>query len=220
MQTKLVSIILPVYNGQKYLRQSIESIINQTYKNIELIIVNDNSTDSSLFIANEYAKNDSRIKVISNNENLKLPLSLNVGFSQASGEYLSWTSDDNFYSLNAIEKLVAYLDKNKQDVMVCSNFFKLYEEDNQIEETKLRVSPQSMINGNCVGACFMYRKSAADIIGGYSKDKFLVEDYDYWLRINSLLNIKKARLSEPLYYYRFHSKSLTSQSKELKINEK
>lgn len=207
MQTKLVSVVLPVYNGEKYLRESINSILNQTYKNIELIIVNDNSTDSTLEIAKEYATKDDRVKVFSNEINLKLPSSLNVGFSHAKGEYLSWTSDDNFYHDNAIEKMVYYLEEHHNDVMVCSDFMKLYVDNNKIEEVKLEVSAQNMINGNCVGACFLYRKSIADLVGQYAVDKFLVEDYDYWLRIMLEGNI--GHIPEFLYTYRLHSKSLT-----------
>ena len=73
---KLVSIVLPTYNGEKYLADSIESVISQTYKNWELIIINDCSTDKTLEIAQSYAAKDNRIKVYSNDENLKVPKSL------------------------------------------------------------------------------------------------------------------------------------------------
>ena len=89
-----VSIILPTYNGKKYIRDSIESIINQTYTNWELIIVNDCSTDDTQKIIEEYQQKDKRIIVINNEKNLKLPASLNRGFEEASGEYYTWTSDD------------------------------------------------------------------------------------------------------------------------------
>ena len=84
---KLVSIVLPTYNGEKYLADSIESVISQTYKNWELIIINDCSTDKTLEIAQSYAAKDNRIKVYSNDENLKVPKSLNRGFSLANGKY-------------------------------------------------------------------------------------------------------------------------------------
>jgi len=82
MQPK-VSIVLPVYNGAKYLRESVDSCLAQTFSNWELIIVNDCSTDESSAIAEEYAAKDERIRVIHNETNLKLPASLNAGFCQA-----------------------------------------------------------------------------------------------------------------------------------------
>lgn len=86
-KSKLVSVILPVYNGEKYLEQSIRSVLDQTYENLELIIVDDASTDNSLYIAQNLAREDSRIRIITNSENLKLPKSLNKGFEDANGEY-------------------------------------------------------------------------------------------------------------------------------------
>ena len=100
---KLVSIVLPTFNGEEFLAQSIESVLKQSYKNLELIIVNDCSTDSTPRIIEEFAKKDSRIKIIHNAINQKLPRSLNIGFNAASGEYWTWTSDDNYYLENAIE---------------------------------------------------------------------------------------------------------------------
>lgn len=87
METNKISVILPVYNGEKYVANAIESILNQTYHNIELIIVNDCSADNTLQIIEDYAKKDDRIKIYCNDSNQKLPKSLNIGFSKASGDY-------------------------------------------------------------------------------------------------------------------------------------
>ena len=89
-----VSIVLPTYNGSKFLSRSIESVQEQAETDWELIIVNDCSTDNTLDIAQKYAQQDKRISVITNEQNKKLPASLNVGFSRAKGKYLTWTSDD------------------------------------------------------------------------------------------------------------------------------
>ena len=86
-----------MYNGEQYLTQAIGSCLQQTYKNIELIIVNDCSTDATLSIAKSFADNDSRVKVITNEINKRLPASLNIGHNIAKGEFLTWTSDDNLY---------------------------------------------------------------------------------------------------------------------------
>ena len=101
-----VSIVLPTYNGEEYIRQSIDSIRNQTFEDWELIIVNDYSTDGTSLIIREYEKKDSRIIVIENSENKKLPASLNIGFRSATGKYFTWTSDDNRYLPNALQCMV------------------------------------------------------------------------------------------------------------------
>src|SRR5574344_1985187 len=203
-----VSVILPVYNGEKYLAQSIESVLKQTYKDLELIIVNDCSIDNTLNISNEYAQKDGRVKVITNTENKKLPASLNIGFSQAQGEYLTWTSDDNFYKLNAIDRMLQFLNEHPENTMVCSDFYRI-DTKNQNNNCVMKLEPSklNMMFGNQVGACFLYRKSVADEVGEYDDSMFLAEDYDYWLRI--LLKGDIGHIDECLYNYRIHSKSLT-----------
>ena len=107
-----VSIVLPTYNGAKYIRQCINSCLNQTYNNIELIIVDDGSKDETPDIIKSYK--DERIKYIMHARNLGLPYALNTGFRNAVGEYLTWTSDDNYYTKKAIETMLSFIkDKNQ-----------------------------------------------------------------------------------------------------------
>lgn len=202
-----VSIVLPTYNGQDNLEKSIESIIRQTYINWELIIVDDCSTDLTKEIANDYAEKDKRIKVISNERNMKLPKSLNIGFQNAEGEYYTWTSDDNLYKENAIEIMVNFL-KNEPDYdMVYCDTVLINGNGDIIRENPLP-EPEKLILGNTVGACFLYRCQIAKKIGGYDEDLFLAEDYEYWLRMSQHAKIK--HISEGLYFYRCHEKSLSS----------
>jgi len=202
--SKLVSIVLPTYNGKDFLNKSIESCLNQTYKNIELIIINDCSTDSTEQIINSYT--DSRIKYLKNEINQKLPKSLNIGFNIALGDYFTWTSDDNFYDVTAIEKMVFSLESQKVD-LVCAPYFTI---DNNDEITGERsVGKQSdVLIDNVVKACFLYKKEVHKKLNGYNPDLFLVEDYDFWIRA-TFENFKFYQLTEKLYYYRFHENSLT-----------
>lgn len=212
-----VSIVLPTYNGEKYLKESIESIINQTFKDWELIIVNDCSTDSSLKIAREYEKNDDRIKVINNETNQKLPKSLNIGFDCAKGKYYTWTSDDNLYNKDALYEMVSFLDENKKIPMVCSDFEYIDSENKTIEEYK-EFDIYKMFYKNCVGACFMYRQEVTENIGKYNENLFLIEDYDYWYRI--LEEYKYiGHIKKNLYRYRVHNESLTS-TQSVKVVER
>ncbi len=206
--SKKISIVLPTYNGELFLAKSIDSVLNQTYKNIELIIVDDCSTDSTPEILNSYLKKDPRIKVIRNEKNKKLPASLNVGFSNASGDYYTWTSDDNEYYPEALEKMINFLENNSEYGMVYAIC------DLNQKATcgtsvwgEMPATPENLLNFSTCGACFLYRKEVAQNIGKYDETKFLAEDHDYWLRIR--LKYKIANITEHLYLYRLHQKSLT-----------
>lgn len=207
-----VSIVLPVYNGQKYLRESIESILKQTYEDYELIIVNDASTDHTLEIAAEYAAKDSRIRVFSNDHNSKLPQSLNNGFAQASGEFYTWTSDDNVMLPDCLERMVeTFREHPEVDLIYGKQAF--IDESGKI--TGHRKYPKDMDDiyiRDIVGACFMYRKKVQEKLGGYDISKFLVEDYDFWLRAYE--QFRFYYLPEELYLYRNHPGSLTSRRTE------
>lgn len=210
MEAKKISIVLPVYNGADYLAESIESVLNQTYANWELIIVNDCSTDNTLAIASDFANKDARIKVFSNKENLKLPNTLNAGFEHATGEYYTWTSDDNKYKPEALRVMVECLEKNPDTVMVYANYTTIDSNGNAIELAD-KLEPKFMFVGNVVGACFLYRADAAHKVGLYDANLFLAEDYDYWIRlyeVGKVLHIK-----DDLYCYRIHGKSLTETRK-------
>ena len=98
----LVSIIVPVYNTEKYLSKCLDSIVNQTYKNLEIILINDGSTDNSKAICEDFAKKDKRIQVI-NKENSGVSVSRNKGLSLAKGNYIAFIDADDYAELNYIE---------------------------------------------------------------------------------------------------------------------
>ena len=101
--TPKVSVIIPVYNVEEYLRECLDSVVNQTLKEIEIICVDDGSTDNSLEILKEYAKKDSRITVITQ-QNLHAGVARNAGLAVARGEYLSFLDSDDFFELNMLEE--------------------------------------------------------------------------------------------------------------------
>lgn len=203
----LVSIILPVYNGEKYLKQSIESCLKQTYNNIELIIVNDCSTDKSLEIIEQYCENDSRVKLINNPTNKKLPASLNIGHRVARGEFATWTSDDNFYDFLAIETMVKTIRNKKVDVVYAN--YNLME--NGVEKVVDLKDYGFLIFSNVIGACFLYRSKVYNKIE-YDESLFLLEDYDFWLQC--LTEFRFFHIQEVLYNYRIHESSLTESVKK------
>lgn len=209
-----VSIVLPSYNGERFIRESIESVIAQDYDNWELIIIDDCSSDSTPEICEEYVRRDSRISYHRNEQNLKLPASLNRGFSFATGDYLTWTSDDNYFRHDAIGLMARALDDDAAvDVIYC-DINCVDENGNALNLPKITTSKHFLPIINVVRACFMYRKCVHEKLEGYDETLFLVEDYDFWLRSYRYFNLRY--IDEAPYYYRFHERSL-SKTKELDI---
>ncbi len=206
-----ISVVLPVHNGEMYLKDSIESVLKQTYTDFELIIIDDNSTDSSVEIAQSYATMDSRVFYYRNEVNLKLPLSLNKGFSKTKGEFLTWTSCDNLYLPGAFEKMLSTLETNPKVDLVYTSM-QIINENGNIKKIIKSGPADQLIFRNVVGACFMYRQSVRSKIGDYNSALFLCEDYEYWIRIAQYTNIYP--MEECLYQYRRHSGSLSHKNKK------
>lgn len=208
----LVSIVLPCYNGADFLEQSIDSVIAQTFTDWELIIVNDCSNDNSLDIMLQYAAKDPRIRVINNEVNKKLPASLNVGFAEAKGSYLTWTSHDNRMGETMLEEFVHYLDEHPEIGLVTANYA-AFNKSGKILYTVSMDDPHLRLPlHNTICYAFMYRREVLDAIGGYNEDLFLIEDYDYWIRIWQKFKIGK--IDKVLYYTGVNDKTLTATRKK------
>ncbi len=229
----LISIVLPVYNGEKHLEEAIKSILAQTHENFELIIIDDGSTDSSPAIMDKYAAIDSRIKVV-HQENQKLPRSLSRGFRMARGEFLTWTSDDNRLKPNFLEKMAECLRRHPHWDMVYANMDIIGEDGKPLRNSDWYSNyqvppgsehihlPENTLELNIwpnqyIGAAFMYRARVASLLRDYSPYRFTIEDYDYFMQINEFFDIHHADFKETVYEYRFHGSSLTSKEKELQI---
>lgn len=211
----IVSIVLPCYNGADFLAQSVESVLNQTFADWELILVNDCSKDNSLEIMRDYADRDGRIRIIDNEHNLKLPGALNRGFQDAKGKYLTWTSHDNRMAPTMLEEFVDYLEANpdKGLVTACYAAFSLATGE-QFYEVHHPDPQLYMPLFNTVCYAFMYRREVLDTVGGYDTSLFLVEDYDYWVRI--WLRYPIGKIYKVLYYTGVGEDTLTlSRKKEI-----
>ena len=119
-----ISVVIPVYNVEKYLEQCLDSVIAQSFEDIEVICVNDGSTDSSLEILKRYADNDSRIKIISQ-KNKGAGAARNVGIENAAGEYVYFMDSDDYLNADAFERLNDFLD-DKPDFVMFKIFFKTH----------------------------------------------------------------------------------------------
>jgi glycosyltransferase involved in cell wall biosynthesis len=204
-QKELISIILPTHNGSAYIAQSIESCLNQSYGNVELIVVNDASKDDTKDIISSYE--DTRIFYLENDTNMGLANSLNKGFSRSKGDFLTWTSDDNYYTPDALTKMLSKLKETKSVDFVYANYYRINENGKIIDRVRVNRS-LNLLRNNCIGPCFLFKRVVYLRIGEYDPNFFLAEDYEYWIRV--LKRFKMKNMNDYLYYYRSHSDSLTS----------
>ena len=200
-----VSIVLPTYNGTKYLAQSLESCFAQSHHAIEVIVVDDGSGPA---VAETVARfSGFPLKYLRHDTNRGLPAALNTGFAEASGALLTWTSDDNSYTPDAIEQMVRFLCTYPDVDFVYSDAYEIDAEGNVVG--MLWVPPPEWLRvKNRVGGSFMYRRRVYEALGGYDPGAVLAEDYDYWLRVARSFTMQ--RLFRLLYYYRYHPRSLTA----------
>lgn len=140
MKQPLISVIIPVYGVEKYIAQCLESVINQTYKNLEIIVINDGTKDRSADIANEYAAKDSRIKVY-DFKNGGLSVARNRGLEIATGEYISYLDSDDWLDTKMYETLLETAMKNEADMVKCGII-----ETNGAAEEKITFSDVKIIN--------------------------------------------------------------------------
>ena len=204
-----VSIIVPVYNTGKYLKKCINSLINQTEKDIEIILLNDGSTDNSEDIIKSYK--DKRIKYIKK-ENTGIGSVRNLGIKESKGQYLMFIDSDDYIKLDCVEKLYNYAVNNNSDLVV-SDFYKDF--GNHLEEIKiedfnpspLRENP-NIINYVNLGPCNkLYKKEVLN--GVYFEENLKYEDAPFVVKaLKNAHNISK--LNEPLSYYVIHENSQTT----------
>ena len=208
----LISVVLPTFNGARHLKEAIESCLNQTWSNLELIIVDDHSTDQTPEIIKRFAARDERVQSLRHDTNRKLPAALNSGLAKARGGFCTWTSDDNIYGPEALERMTAFLNEN-EDVDVVYTGYSRIDDAGRLSSAGSILAPEYLgYRGNVITPCFLFRRAVYEWVNGYAEDLFLAEDYFFWLCAAG--KFRFAALPEDLYRYREHSSSLTGQKKE------
>jgi hypothetical protein len=207
----LVSVIMPVYNGVNYIRESLGSVLDQTYKNIEIIIVNDGSKDDTEEIVKSYK--DSRIRYFKK-ENGGVATALNLGIKKMKGEYFSWLSHDDVYSVDKIEKQIAALrklNKNKRDkTILYSNWILIDKNSKKFDEFRIeRRYDAKKLNYplypimKCVvhGCSLLIPKRCFDETGWFNPKEITTQDYDMWFRMFPKYNL----LFQPYFFVKFRN---------------
>jgi glycosyltransferase involved in cell wall biosynthesis len=197
---------MPTYNDAHFLSDALNNILQQTWEDFELIVVNDGSKDNTREILDDYARRYP-ITVI-HQQNSKLPGALNTGFKRARGDYLTWTSTDNFMHPDMLKTLVKALDDNPDVGLVYADWEIIDEQGNvQGRISTLEHDPLLLRRVNYVQACFLYRRECQEQVGLYDPEYHLAEDWEYWWRISQSFSMMRVPLL--LYQYRIHSGSLT-----------
>ena len=193
MNNPKVTVLLSIYNGERYVKEAIDSILNQTYNNFEFLIIDDASTDNTPEILQSY--NDPRIKVIRNSENLGLTKSLNIGLGLARGEYIARIDADDISMPERFTEEVNYLDSNS-DVAVVGTGRENIDDNGKVIETVIPpkiVSFEHLLKGNQFQhSSVMFRKEIVVKEGGYCPLMHCCQDYYLWLKLarnHSLHNI-------------------------------
>lgn len=210
----LISVVLPVYNVEKYVRETIDTILNQTIQDFEIIVIDDCSTDNTLPIIKSIK--DDRIRIIEKLANKGLIDSLNIGFKKAKGTFIARMDGDDKNAPNRFEKQLKVLQDNPA-IKACGCWLQCFGTNTKIIKHKefhdeivaqmLLSCPMSM------GSVMLDRE--AIIKFKFDENKLHVEDYDFWSRV--AWSIKLYNIQEVLYYYRVHEAQVSNKYKSIQV---
>jgi len=202
-----ISVIMAVYNTQTFLAEAVESILNQTFKDFELIIINDCSTDNSPKIINAYLEKDKRVVLINNKLNKGPAYSRNEGIKKARGKYIAIMDSDDTALPERLEKQRAFLENNQDIFLIGSGWYDV--DENGVHRKKripVKNANKKLLKINCIhNPTVMFRNDGQT----FYRDKFrYAQDYDLWLRLLDK-NKKLANMPDPLIKYRQSPNSIT-----------
>lgn len=202
-----VSVIIPVYNREKYIGQAIESVLKQTFDDFELICVDNGSTDRTKEFIREYTKKDKRVKLIENYKNI-IAYSHNLGIEAARGEYIAQLDSDDEYCPETLENMVSYLDSHPKCGLAISYYELMDENRKTLKEfgivKHLEYERNNILRVDGAGAVRIWRKKVIDEFGRFDIKNFgrYGEDYDLILKISEKYEV--GRVHKVLYRYRRH----------------
>ncbi len=210
----LVSVIIPVYNAARYLDEAIKSILEQTYRNLELIIVDDCSTDGSYKVALAYVAADPRVRVFKNKSNQGISGNRNRGIGLARGTYIAWQDADDISLPNRVERQVALME-SRPEVGICGGYLQFFQDskpggvrryapdDATLRRHIFRFSPVAQ-------PAAIIRRECFERVGLYNTELVAAEDLDMSFRIG--VYYKFANLTEVVLRYREHPGSSTART--------
>jgi glycosyltransferase involved in cell wall biosynthesis len=220
-----VSVVIPTYNRSKLLKKTLQSVLDQTYRDYEILVVNNSSTDDTKEMIESFE--DPRIRVLDIQNQGVIAKSRNLGMRNAQGEYIAFLDDDDLWLPEKLEKQVDYLEKHTEYDLVYAPVWTIDENDVRKEYLEIKRDPAEgrifyeLVRGNYISTLtVMMRRPLLSDIGFFSEDPALrsIEDYDYWLRI--ALKKQIGFIDEPLALYRVHSSGVSKTVNESRLNQK
>jgi glycosyltransferase involved in cell wall biosynthesis len=208
MANPRIDVIMSVYNGEKYLREAIESVLEQTYTNFKFIIVDDGSDDSSFDIINSFA--DERIEVCKNERTEGLTKSLNKALKVAEGKYIARQDADDTSLPSRLECQVDFLEEHTEVDVLGTGIILIDEEGNRIGERTAQPSPSRQIfleRNELFHGSAVIRRDALDAVGRYNELFKYSQDYELWLKLAKEHNVRNLQI--PLYASRIHRSSVS-----------
>lgn len=212
MNNPKITVLMSVYNGEKYLKEAVDSILNQTYKDFEFLIVDDNSNDKTSEILSSYS--DPRIKIIKNVTNLGLTKSLNIGLREARGEYIARMDADDISLPERLKIQTEFMDTNK-DIVLTGSWAQLIDDNGkEISIAKvtndINIIKYSFILGKppFIHSSWIFKTEIIKKLGGYNESYKNAQDFELLSKL--ILNNKITNIQKELVKLRIHSQSITA----------
>jgi hypothetical protein len=218
--TPRVSVVIPVFNGEAYLAEAVESVLEQTLEELELVAVDDGSRDASRAILEGFARADPRVRLLANEKNLGISAALNRGWRAARAPYIARLDADDVSLPDRLARQVEFLDAHPSVAVVGGAAIIIGVTGRRTSTmrfpTASRTIHSTLLRHNCLAhPSVMLRRTALEEVGGYRLAH--VEDYDLWLRISERFDL--ANLSDPLILYRVHPGQLSFLVLEERVRE-
>jgi glycosyltransferase EpsE len=217
-----VSIIMGIYNCESSIEKCIQSILNQSYQDWELLMCDDGSTDRTYEIASRFVEKDERVKLINNPNNMGLARSLNHCLNKSTGEFIMRHDGDDLMVEDRIEKQVHYMNTHECDA--CGAGAYLFDKDGVWGRRQPIMNPPKeimIVDGPYIHPTLMMKRSKLLEVGGYSDNKITrqrLEDYDLWLKFYEKGFILH-NIQEPLIYFREDKDSFSRKSRKFRVTE-
>jgi glycosyltransferase involved in cell wall biosynthesis len=208
-----ISVLMSVYNGEKYLLPAVESILQQSFQDFEFLIINDGSDDSTRDLLDSLK--DSRIKIITNHKNLGLTKSLNIGLQIAAGKYIARFDSDDIAFRNRLMVQYHFLEQNPHIGVLGTNALsngKYFRYKTHLPETDPVIKWKLFFMNPFIHPAVMFRKDLVLSIGGYNEERKAGQDYDLWTRLAP--KTKFANLPGTLVFLRWHQENISVKSAE------
>lgn len=216
---KLVSIAVCTYNGEKYLHEQLDSLLKQTYSNLEVIVTDDKSTDRTMEILSSYATQDTRVKVYQNETNLGYVKNFSKAIALCTGDFIALADQDDIWKLNKIEKFIAEIGNN---TLIYSDAILMDENGNPLDKQLIR-SENNLISGHCNKA-FLFNNCVSGNTLMFKKELLTyllpipnVSYHDIWIAYVASSVGTITYTDEPMTYYRRHNEQVTNNTEKIKI---